>query len=532
MGKKSESSNTDVSMNSLEVLNLYKAHEYTLSTLLESRKEKNAGAPCVLFEKERSLSWDETYSLCAGISKHLAEKKLKACTKVAIVARNSDLYVALFFALADQNLIAVPVNPELTESEMHYILKHSDSQLVLHENIFSQKVAQATKNLNCETEELDDTYLTLNAPKLFHRGKADNTCLILYTSGTTGFPKGVMHSQKNAVMAGEAFVERMLLNPQDRLLCILPFFHINALFYSLMGAFASGATLLVTQKFSASQFWNLATELKATQVNIIAAVGNILAQRDRKEFNAKHNLQKIYGAPVSAHIEKVFVEDFKVPVVLEGYGMTEIPGAINNQIKGKWKVGTMGVAAKHPQPELKFTELKIIDDEEKEITDSSAGELVVKTPILMQGYFKDPVQTKASFTADGYFKTGDLVKRDNEGFYVFVTRKKDIIRRRGENISGAEIDRCVSLHPKVAECAAIGVPSPLGEEEIFLAIVPKDNSSLDEKEIFEWCQKNLSSIKCPKYIKKFISLPHTPTARVAKFKLKLEKDILIGAIEF
>ncbi len=519
-------------MNSLDVLNLYKDHSYTLSSLLESRKEKNTSKNCTVFEKQRTYSWTEFYELSAGLSLWLREKKLKTNSKVAIVSRNSDLYVALFFAIADQDLIAVPINPDLNENEMRYILEHSEAEIVLFEKTFLDKVTQSTKGLSCRCEELNNTLPNLKAPKLFHKSQADRTCLILYTSGTTGFPKGVMHSQKNAVMAGEAFVERMQLDPQDRLLCILPFFHINALFYSLMGSFAAGATLLVTQKFSASQFWSLSTDLKATQVNIIAAVGNILAQRDRKEFNSKHSIKKIYGAPVSSHIEKVFREEFNVPIVLEGYGMTEIPGAINNQIQGKWKIGTMGMAALHPQPNLKFTELKIIDEEENEIIDSSAGELVVKTPILMQGYFKDPSQTQESFTKDGFFKTGDLVKKDKDGFYIFVTRKKDIIRRRGENISGAEIDRCVALHPKIAECAAIGVPSPLGEEEIFLAIVEREESNIDEKEIYEWCQKHLSAIKSPKFIKKFDKLPHTPTARVAKFKLKLEKDLLVNAKEF
>lgn len=519
-------------MNPIDVLSLYKNHAYTLSTLLDSRNEKNASKDCVLFEEQRKLTWNDFYELTAGLSQLLAKHKLPKGSKVGLLARNSDLYVSLFFAIADQGLVCVPINPDLSVEETRFILEHSETQLLFFENTHLDKCQKAQAGLACKGMVLDDTFLTLKSSTLAHAGNANDTCLILYTSGTTGFPKGVMHSQKNAVMAGEAFVERMLLSPQDRLLCILPFFHINALFYSMLGSFAAGATLLVTEKFSASKFWNLATALKATQVNIIAAIGAILGQRDRKEFNSNHQIKKIYGAPVSPQIEKLFREEFGVPVVLEGYGMTEIPGALNNQIQGAWKIGTLGVAAQHPDKKIKFTELKIIDENESTVQEGETGELAVKTPLLMQGYFKDAAQTQASFTADSFFKTGDLVKKDPDGFYVFVTRKKDIIRRRGENISGAEIDRCVSLHPKISECAAIGVPSSLGEEEIFLAIVPRENATLSEKEIYDWCRSKLTKIKCPKYIKKFKSLPHTPTARIAKFKLKLEKNLLDDAVEF
>ncbi|MEZ4813867.1 MAG: AMP-binding protein [Bdellovibrionota bacterium] len=520
-------------MKSLDVLHLYPEHKYTLSTLLESRVAQQRRRECLLFENKEKYSWETFHEWVAGLSGYIASMGFQEGDRVAICSRNSALFVALYFALADQGLVAVPINPDLKNEEALFILKHSETKALLFQNKFNDLAIFASKELPLKLIELETTHYSLKLKKLSHKGQAEKPSLILYTSGTTGFPKGVVHSQKTTVMAGEAFVERMQLTPEDRLLCILPFFHINALFYSMMGTFAAGATLIVTEKFSASKFWELATQTAATEVNIIAAIGSILGQRDRKEFNPQHKIKKIYGAPVSVAIEKLFREEFKVPVVLEGYGMTEIPGAINNQIHSKWKVGTMGVAARHPDTSLQFTQLKILDDSLNEIiTTDEPGELVVKTPLLMMEYYKDPEQTKNSFTEDGYFKTGDLVKKDKDGFYVFVTRKKDIIRRRGENISGAEIDRCVMLHPGIAECAAIGVPSNLGEEEVFLAIVPREGVYVSEKDISEWCHKNLSPIKCPRYIKKFPSLPHTATARVAKFKLKQIEDLLIAAIEF
>ena len=128
---------------------------------------------------------------------------------------------------------------------------------------------------------------------------ADDICLLLYTSGTTGFPKGVMHSQRSFVMAGEGFVERMHLTPEERMLCVLPLYHINALFYSLGGALAAGASLVLAPRFSASGFWPLVAASGATEVNIVAAIGTILARRPRSEWMAGHTLRKVYGAPIT-----------------------------------------------------------------------------------------------------------------------------------------------------------------------------------------------------------------------------------------
>src|SRR5262249_4753247 len=237
--------------------------------------------------------------------------------------------------------------------------------------------------------------------------RPNDTCLILYTSGTTGFPKGVMHSQRNFVRAGEAFVERMHLQPEDRLFVVLPLFHINALFYSLGGACASGASLLIAPKFSASNFWRTAANGRATEVNILAAVGNILARRPRSEFAPGHRIRKVYGAPVTREIDQVFRAEFGIPVIIEGYGMTEIPGACNNPFDGPQKLGSMGRAARHPDHFHRFAELRVMDEHGNDVPDGQTGELAVRTSIVMQGYYRDPEQTAQAFHGD-WFLTGDL----------------------------------------------------------------------------------------------------------------------------
>jgi crotonobetaine/carnitine-CoA ligase len=184
----------------------------------------------------------------------------------------------------------------------------------------------------------------------------------------------------------------------------------------------------------------------------------------------------------------------------------------------------------HPDRNLKFAEMKVVDDDGRELPDTQAGELVVKTPIVMQGYYRDSEQTAAAFR-DGWFLTGDLGYRDADGYFWFVARKKDIIRKRGENIAGAELDRIIGDHPEVAEAAAIPVPAELGEDEILVAIVPRSGKSLSAASIAEWCRERLAPIKVPRYVVFVDTLPHTPTHRVAKFKLRADQSLRERAID-
>ncbi|OGA67518.1 MAG: hypothetical protein A3F77_01305 [Betaproteobacteria bacterium RIFCSPLOWO2_12_FULL_67_28] len=265
-------------------------------------------------------------------------------------------------------------------------------------------------------------------------------------------------------------------------------------------------------------------------MNIIAAIGNILARRPRSEFDPRHRLRVVYGAPISPELERVLREEFHVPVVIEGYGMTEIPGAANNPFDGERRANSMGKAALHPDPAVKFAELRIVDDEGRDVPDGALGEIWVKTPILMQGYYRDPGQTAASI-ADGWFKTGDLARRDADGYYYFIARKNDIIRRRGENISGAEIDRIVGDHPAVLLCAAIAVPAELGEDEILVAVVKKPETEVSAQEIAAWCRERLAAIKVPRYVAFADSLPVTATQRVQKFQLRGDASLRARAID-
>jgi len=526
-------------MTPLEVLRLYPPHDGSLAGLLASRAAQLGDKPFILFEG-RSIAWSEIDALAARAAAAYAALGVRPGDRVATCAPTRPEILITLFALARLGAWMVPVNPELRVAEARYILEHAGVSGIACARESAALVQEAAAGMSpapwrilLEPAGADGLPALAElaraaVPSAARAGGADDVCIVVYTSGTTGFPKGVMHSQRNMVLAGEAFVERMRLTPEDRLLAVLPLFHINALFYSLCGAAACGGSLVLAPKFSASRFWQVAAATGATEFNFIAAISTILAQRPRSEF-VPHRIVKAYGAPIPAEIDRIFREEFGVPVMLEGYGMTEIPGACNNPFpgtgQGEMKLGSMGKPARHPDPALPFAELRVLDDDGREVADGVVGELAVRTPIVMKGYYRDPEATRAAF-ADGWFLTGDLVKRDADGYFWFVARKKDIIRRRGENISGAELDRVIGEHPAVAEAAAIAVPSALGEDDILAAVVLRPGMTATARAIAEWCGARLAAHKVPRYVAFVDELPHTPTHRVAKFRLKGDRALL------
>jgi crotonobetaine/carnitine-CoA ligase len=190
----------------------------------------------------------------------------------------------------------------------------------------------------------------------------------------------------------------------------------------------------------------------------------------------------------------------------------------------------MGPVGRHPDPRRQWAECRVVDDEGRDVAVGEVGELVVKTPVIMQGYFRDPDQTRAAFR-DGWFLTGDMVRRDEDGYFFFVARKKDIIRRRGENIAGAELDRVIGSHPAVQEAAAIAVPSEVGEDEILVAVVPKPGQQVSVEDIAQWCRYRLAAFKIPRFVAIVDALPHTPTHKVAKNQMRSDPTLRRRAVD-
>ena len=523
----------------LEVLQLYPPHDYTLHGALESRASRDARRPFIHFN-DRTWTWQSFDDVVTRVASLLLGRGLHKGDRVGVSGRNSDGHLIMLFALARVGAIMVPINPEFGVEEARYVLHHAEVSGVVASAETLDVVREASAGLKTAPWFLMLDAAHGDVPGLLEAAESapemalpegvggDDTVLIVYTSGTTGFPKGAMHSQKSFVTGGEAFVQRVYLQPDDRVMVVLPLFHINALFYSVAGTLAAGCSIIVVPRFSASTFWKTAVDYGATEVNIIEAIGTILKNRPRAEFRPDHKLRAIYG--VRHSMEATFRDEFKVPHLIGGYGMTEIPGVTCNPVEGVRKPGSMGPIGRHPDPARPWAQCRVVDDEGRDVPVGEEGELLVKTPIIMQGYFRDPEQTKDAFV-DGWFRTGDLVKRDEDGYFFFVSRKKDIIRRRGENIAGAELDRVIGMHPAVHEAAAIPVPAELGEDEILVLVVLKPDRAATAEEIAQWCSEHLAPQKVPRYVLFVDDLPHTPTHKVLKAQLKKDSTLKARAVD-
>jgi len=527
----------------LEVLRQFEVHDFSVDQFFQARLRQLTDQPMVEYQGT-VMTWQTCAEQADRAVAWLLARGVKTGDRIGLMAYNHPATVVLLMACARTGAILVPCNPEFEAREAQYIFEHAGVRGVICSPEALVKVQEATREMapipwqvvidqdqpGAEAALLNQ-WSACTPDRSTRTGTADSTCMIIYTSGTTGFPKGVMHSQRSYLLTAEAFVHRMYLQPDERLMCVLPLFHINALMYSLGGAMACGGTLILIRRFSASTFWQQATETRATEVNVIMSAAAILARRPIEEFTPEHSIRKMFLAPLNRDLLDTFQQRFHVPVLIECYGMTEIPGVLSNPFMGPHKLGSMGCISPHPDPAIARPEVRVMGDDGQELPLGEVGELAVKTPTLMQGYFKDPEQTAASFR-DGWFLTGDLVRRDADDFLFFFTRKKDIIRRRGENISGAEIDSAIGSHPDILECASIGVASDLGEEEILLAVVPRPGTAITPEAVHAYALLHLSPIKRPRYIVMVDSLPHTGSMKIAKFRLKPADHLRLQATDF
>jgi crotonobetaine/carnitine-CoA ligase len=323
--------------------------------------------------------------------------------------------------------------------------------------------------------------------------REDDVAVLLGTSGTTGAPKAVMQTHGAYALTSEAFPAWLGLDANDRMLAMLPLSHINAQAYSTMGALGCGAELLLTPKFSASRFLTDARRLGATQFNAVGAIIHILLRSEAHPDDADSPLRLAYAAlalPEAQH--RAFEERFGLSMRV-GYGLSETT------------FGTIWP--------------RVVRGDGSDAAPGETGELLLRSPATMRGYWNDPAETARALEG-GWFHTGDLVRRDADGFFTFVARKKEILRRRGENVAAAEIEDALVAHPAVREAAAIGVPAELGEDDIVAFVALEPGASVDEATLRAFVRERLADFKVPSRIELRDALPRTATERIAKHLLR------------
>jgi crotonobetaine/carnitine-CoA ligase len=342
--------------------------------------------------------------------------------------------------------------------------------------------------------------------------------VLIPTSGTTGRSKLVTQTHRAYAWAGEGFPFWMRLTADDRLMTSLPLFHINAPAYSILGSVGAGASIVLLPRFSARGFLDAARHYGATEFNAIGAMLEILMSQPERPDDADNPLRLCYTGPSPPKARQLeIVERFGLEIVC-GYGLSESPYALIWP-HGQRPFGTLGSVRQHPTLG-RVNEARVVEDG-REVGVGEVGELELRNPTLMLGYWGMPVES-AEVLVDGWLRTGDLVRREPDDLFTFVTRRKEVIRRRGENLAPAEVEAALAEHPDVAEAAVIGVPSALTEEEVKAFVVLRDGAGAEPRDLREHTAGRLTRFKVPRYVELVDELPHTPTGRVAKHRLPPE----------
>ncbi len=464
---------------------------------------------------------------------------IKKGDRVAIQLYNSPELLMNWFGLAKIGAIMVPINAHYLYDECAYIVKKCEPKAVVIEKEFlsiyekiglDDEIFIKDILITRLSNDHDSKHINFNEAlkkessnlKTLIEVQSNDVSEILFTSGTTSFPKGVVITHYNMLFAGPYTSWQGSIKEDDIYLTVMPAWHIDFQCTAALPTFSSGATLVLLEKYSARKFWNQVCSYKATITECIPKIMCTLMMQPVKSWEKNHCLREVfYYLTLSNKDKDAFIERFNVRL-LTSYGMTEtIVGLIGDRPKEerRWpSIGRSGFGY----------EAKIIDENQNEVKPYEYGEIYVKGipgKTIFKEYYNDIESTKKVLNKEGWLHTGDIGYVDEDGYFYFVDRQSNLIKSAGENVSSEEIENFLSSHPKIVEAAVIGIADKICCELIKAFVIVKEGEDFSENEIIEYCYKNMARFKVPTIVEKCKSLPRTSTGKVRKNVLRKNEKI-------
>ena len=444
--------------------------------------------------------------------------------KVALMLHNSYQTARLLIGVMYGGFMVAPLNLLAQPSQLTYVLQHSDTRIIFTSEEFAGRLEAALQGLD---HSITIIAIDPDATTLFEHDHLPDTplpdvrenddALLMYTSGTTGKPKGCVLSNRSVCAGGEFTSSAHELSAKDRVLCAMPLYHINGQIVTTVAPLVHGGSVVMPQRFSVSHYWELVAKHQCTWINvvptIIAYLMNAPTPKDKGLNVSRVKFCRSASAPLPPELHRAFEQKFGIGII-ETFGMTETnaPCFTNPYDPKKRKIGSPGTAYGN--------EAKVIDPATgREQSRGSPGELMVRGDNVMTGYYKDPENTANTLEPDGWLHSGDLGYMDDDGF-VFVTgRIKELIIKGGENIAPREIDEALLKHPAVLEAAAVGIPDANYGQEIMACVILKPGMECSIETLTAFSKKELGPYKTPKVIKFVSELPKGPSGKVQRLKL-------------
>lgn len=498
----------------------------TLRDTLLAYEQRQPDAPLLIApETGLVLSYRQLAQETCQLLARYAAAGLRAGDHVGFLLHNGYQTTTIFLGTMAAGYVVTPLNLLSQGTQLAYVLAHSDVRLVFTSSHYEEQLRNALALLPDEqAQRIQVAVIDSDAP-LVHAayGEApmdgalpsEAPALLMYTSGTTGTPKGALLTHANLMHAGHAVSDWHGLTAADRVLSSLPLYHINGQCIATVAPFVSGGSIVAPHKFSASSWWNWVEQHQPSWLNLVPTIiSYLLNAADSNTRQWPHiRFARSASAPLPPDQHRAFEARFGIGVI-EAMGMTECASVVfcNPQTPEKRKYGTPGLPC--------GVEARVVSTETGDVLAVGVtGELQLRGANVMAGYYNAPEKTAEALTADGWLRTGDLGHRDGDGFYFVTGRIKELIIKGGENIAPREIDEALLAHPAVLEAAAVGIPDVNYGQEILAAVVLKDGVICDEATLREHCQRVLGRYKTPKTFRFVADLPKGPSGKVQRLKL-------------